>query len=255
MTGYGKASSQHGTKTITVELRSLNSKQLDINLRVPSFYKDRDMDIRNEIQKGVQRGKVDVYINVEDTGADTPVMINQNLVKSYYTQLQAMARELKLKDSEDLFLAALRMPDTMKSDSSVVSEEEWKAVLSALQGAIAAFDSFRNQEGAALQKDITKRVALILEYLEKIAPFESLRIDRLKERLQKALNDMISKESFDKNRFEQELIFYLEKFDITEEKVRLRNHCSYFNETIKEENPGRKLGFITQEIGLSLIHI
>jgi uncharacterized protein (TIGR00255 family) len=249
MTGYGKVSAQSGTKTITLEIRSLNSKQIDINTRMPLIYKDREMEIRNVIVKKIQRGKTDMFLTVEDSRADSAVAINQPVVKSYLKQIQQIAGEMNIPISEALLATALRLPDTLKTDSSLIPEDEWKVVLKCLNDSLEQFDKFRCQEGAALEKDFKSRIGLIEKTMDEIKKFEEQRIVKVKERLQKALTELMNNESFDKNRLEQELIFYLEKLDITEEKVRLKNHCEYFYKTMKEENPGRKLGFISQEIG------
>ncbi len=249
MTGYGKATCQFGSKTISVELRSLNSKQIDINARMPLKYKDREMEIRNEIVRQIQRGKVDVFMSIEDSQTESAVVINQPVVRNYFEQLRKIANDFSIPVTESLLAAVLRMPDTFKTDSALIPEEEWAVVMQTLRDAIEHFNTFRMQEGQALQADIMKRIESISDNLKQIAPFESKRVDKIKDRLYKALNELENKEGFDKNRLEQELIFYLEKLDITEEKVRLSNHCTYFYDTLKEENPGRKLGFISQEIG------
>jgi uncharacterized protein (TIGR00255 family) len=250
MTGYGKASCSYENKTITIELRSVNSKQLDINTRMPSLYKEKEHEIRNEIGRQAERGKIDISISVEQTEQEKSIKINQTLLKDYFSQIKTVASELDLPISENILLAALRLPDTLKPEIQSLEEEEWKCIFSCLQEALTIFGQFRLQEGKALEKDINKRVELITHLLSDLKTFESARIDKIKERLQKNLNEFIPAGSIDANRFEQEIIYFLEKLDITEEKVRLRNHCGYFlNTMLQEDAPGRKLGFISQEMG------
>ncbi len=249
MTGYGKAVTEFGLKKISVEIRSLNSKQLDLTLRLPSFYKERDAEIRNEITRRIARGKTEVVISVEEQASDKSNSINRTLVKSYYEQIKSIATELGVETSEEVLLAALRMPDTMSAEPAVLTDEEVEVLLVCVNNALTAFESFRKQEGEALFADLTKRCELILTKLNELKPFEVSRIERIRERIGNNLTEFIGKEGIDTNRLEQEIIFYLEKLDITEEKVRLRNHCQYFQETAKEEQPGRKLSFIAQEMG------
>jgi uncharacterized protein (TIGR00255 family) len=250
MTGYGKAVSNFGNKLISIELRSVNSKQLDVNTRIPMLYKEKEIEIRNEISRQAARGKVDVYFAVEQTESDKPVVINQSLVKDYFRQIKSIADELNVAVTENMVIAALRLPETLKSESPALSLEEWEVVSGCLKEALMVFNQFRIQEGKALENDILSRIALIENYLKEIKEFESIRIDRIKERVTKNMNEFIPAGSIDANRFEQEIIYFLEKLDITEEKVRLANHCSYFIKTMKqEESQGRKLGFIVQEMG------
>ena len=249
MTGYGKATRQYESKTMTLEIRSLNSKQIDIGLRMPQAYKDREIELRNEIVRRLQRGKVDVVITVEDASASASVSVNSQVVKKYLEQIRSIAGEYHFPFSEVLLAAALRMPEALKAEAPVVAEEEWKVVLDCLDEALRQVEAFRLQEGQAMEKDFQMRIELIEKYLDEIRPFEEQRIIRIKERLQRTLTEVMGNEGYDKNRFEQELIYYLEKLDITEEKVRLKNHCEYFYKTMKEEYPGRKLGFIAQEMG------
>jgi uncharacterized protein (TIGR00255 family) len=250
MTGFGKASCVFKSKNITVELRSVNSKQLDINTRMPGFYKEKELEIRNEISKQVERGKVDFYITVEQSESDRPAQINQGIVKEYFNQLKAIAEDLNLPINEQLLLTTLRLPETLKTETQSLSNEEWTSLLACIQQALASFVSFRMQEGSVLATDIKKRVELIETNLNSIKPFEKPRIERIRERLEKNMNEFLPAASIDANRLEQEIIYFLEKLDITEEKVRLRNHCEYFLKTMQEEvSTGRKLGFIAQEMG------
>jgi uncharacterized protein (TIGR00255 family) len=250
MTGYGKAVSNFGNKVISIELRSVNSKQLDINTRIPMLYKEKEIEIRNEISRQAERGKVDAYFSVEQTESDKPVVINQSLVKDYFRQIKSIADELNIAVTENIVIAALRLPETLKSESPSLSVQEWEVVLSCLKEALSEFDKFRTQEGKALENDICSRITSIENYLIEIREFESSRIERIKERVTKNLNEFIPAGSIDANRFEQEIIYFLEKLDITEEKVRLANHCTYFINTMKQkESQGRKLAFIVQEMG------
>ena len=250
MTGYGKASCVYGQKNINVEVRSVNSKQLDINARMPGFYKEKELEIRNEINKQAERGKIDFYITVEQTEVEKPLQVNQAIVKEYFNQIKAIASELNLPVTEQTLLSVLRLPETMKSEQQELTDEEWAALLACIKEGLQSFVQFRVQEGEALAKDIISRVDLITSNLEELAKYEQGRIDRVRERIQKNLNEFVPAGSIDANRFEQEIIYFLEKLDVTEEKVRLKNHCSYFVNTMKtDDSPGRKLGFIAQEMG------
>ena len=250
MTGYGKAVCNYQNKTITIELRAVNNKQIDISTRLPLLYKEKDLELRNEITRQAERGKIDLVITVEQTKIERPVQINQTLVKDYFAQIKAIANELSLSVSEQLLITALRFPDTLKSETPVLEETEWNTLQSCFKETLSNFDKFRIQEGKALEKDIVERVMLILNFLEELSEFEANRIKRIKERLKKNLEEFIPPSSIDANRFEQEIIYFLEKLDITEEKVRLKNHCEYFTKTIQDEDSsGRKLGFIAQEMG------
>jgi uncharacterized protein (TIGR00255 family) len=250
MTGYGKATCTFGNKNISFEIRSVNSKQLDLNVRLPMFYKEKELEIRNEISRQVERGKVDFFLTVEQSEPERPVQVNQKLVKEYFNQIKNIAGELEIPITENLLLAALRLPETLKSEQNTLSEEESKVLSDCLIETLTAFNNFRIQEGKALEKDISMRVQGIQELLQNLISFEQGRVDRIKERLQKNLNEFIPAGSIDNNRYEQEIIYFLEKLDITEEKVRLKNHCSYFLKTMQSEaSSGRKLGFIAQEMG------
>lgn len=250
MTGYGKAIGSFGNKTIIIEIRSVNSKQFDINFKIPAIYKEKEIELRNEISRQAERGKIDFYINIEQSDSDRPVQINSAVLKEYFGQIKAIATELEIPVSEQVMLAALRLPETLKTETPMVTEEEWNVLFKCLNDALIIFNNFRVQEGKALEKDITSRIVLIEQYLSNLQSYEGNRLVRIKERLQKNLNEFIPTSSIDANRFEQEVIYFLEKLDITEEKVRLKNHCDYFLTTMnQEESSGRKLGFIVQEMG------
>jgi uncharacterized protein (TIGR00255 family) len=250
MTGYGKAECEFQSKRITVEVKSLNSKQLDINIKSPSIYKEKEIDLRNEINREINRGKVDVYISVDYVDEEVPVNLNIKLIKSYYKQVTLISQELNVAIPEDIISTLLRLPDVSKSERQDVSEEEWQALKTTYNNAIKALNEFRVQEGNALEKDIEERIRLITSLANNLEPFENQRINKVKDKFRQNLTDLISADKIDENRFEQELIYYIEKLDVTEEKVRLTNHCTYFLETMKEsDSNGKKLGFITQEIG------
>lgn len=244
MTGYGKNVVQLPTKKITVEIKSLNSKNLDINARVPGAYREKELQIRNRIAKSLVRGKVDVSLYVEMTGEETSTKVNEAVVNQYMTQLSKVTDG----DRVDLLKMAIRMPDALKTEREEINEDEYTHILNAVDEALKAINSYRSDEGNVLKTDFEKRIASITRLLDEVIEIDPQRIDIVKERLRKAVVDL--KEQVDENRFEQELIYYLEKYDITEEKVRLKNHLNYFNETLaSSDSNGKKLGFITQEIG------
>lgn len=244
MTGYGKQVVQLPTKKITVELKSLNSKNLDINARIPQAYRDKELLLRKQIANSVLRGKVDFGLYVEITGEDTTAEVNQGVVKKYMEQLAGIAQGDELK----LLELALRMPDTMKTDKDEIDAEEFEAITNALSKAIEALQQFRLEEGQALEQDFKHRLQLLRQLLGDVISIDPERLHSIRERLEKAVADL--KAEVDDNRFEQELIYYLEKYDITEEKVRLGNHLDYFETTLNSnDSNGKKLGFICQEIG------
>jgi uncharacterized protein (TIGR00255 family) len=250
MTGYGKAEGEFQSKKICIEIKSLNSKQLDLSLRLPSKYKEKELDLRNEIYRELVRGKVDLFISIDSLNEEMSFNLNSSIVNAYYQQVAIISKELNLKVPEDIISTLLRLPDVFKSDKLEVTEDEWKTLLSCTSQAIKMLNEFRQQEGNALEKDITERINLIVSFSEKLEPFETQRIQKLKQRIKQSIEDIIGLDKIDENRFEQELIYYIEKLDITEEKVRLSNHCTYFIETLKEpDSNGKKLAFILQEIG------
>lgn len=249
MTGFGKGEATFQNKKITVEIRSLNSKQLDLNLRLPSVYRQSEYELRTLIARTVQRGKVDVFVNVESQRVETPARINRELFREYLRQLNDTLAYAGIDaDYDTLVPAILRMPEVVSAESETVSDEEHAALLSAAEAAAAHLDAFRAQEGAILIADLLRRVDLIEQYKEEVIPFEQARTQTIRARILDNLAQL--KVDVDSNRLEQEMIFYLEKLDITEEKVRLTNHCRYFREVAAgEEGVGRKLGFIAQEMG------
>ena len=245
MTGFGKASLQLSTKKITVEVKSLNSKGLDLNTRMPSVYRENELALRNLLAQKLERGKVDFSLFVEVTGEETSSKINAAIVKAYIAQMKAILPDA---DETELMKMAVRMPDTMKTEREEIDENEWKQIQTVIDEAIDNMLSFRTSEGASLEKEFTLRIENIRSYMNQALALDPERVTAIKERLQTAIDEL--KVNVDTNRFEQELIYYLEKLDITEEKVRLTNHLDYFLQTLNgSEANGRKLGFITQEMG------
>ena len=244
MTGYGKHILQLPSKKITIELKSLNSKNLDINARLPQFYREKELELRKMIAAALVRGKVDFNLYVEITGEETTAEVNQGVVKNYMNQLSRIVQGDEIK----LLEMALRMPDTLKTEKDAIDEEEYKSIVEAMNEALSNIVEFRNEEGKVLEEDFVTRLKNLNELLEAVKAMDPERLGTVRERLEKAVADL--KVELDANRFEQELIYYLEKYDITEEKVRLANHLKYFETTLNsKESKGKKLGFISQEIG------
>ncbi len=245
MTGFGKATLQLATKKITVEVKSLNSKGLDLNVRMPSVYREMELGLRNQISQNLERGKVDFSLYIEVTGEETSTKINAPIVKAYMSQMRAILTDA---DETELMKMAVRMPDALKTERDEIDENEWKQILTVIDEALNNINTFRIAEGASLEKEFLLRIANIRSYMEQALELDPERIQNIKNKLQTAIDEL--KVNVDENRFEQELIYYLEKLDITEEKVRLTNHLDYFIETLNgNEANGRKLGFITQEMG------
>jgi uncharacterized protein (TIGR00255 family) len=249
MTGFGTSSIEFENKTISVEIKSVNSKFMDLNLRLPSAYKEKEMELRTELARFIERGKCEVAFSVESQEAAKKTVINRPLAKAYFEELKMLDAELGISTPNYLQII-LPLPDVMMNDKTVLSEAEWNAVQKAMKQASDAFQKFRLNEGAALQKDIEQRLQAILDGLKEIEKFEAGRIELVRKRLQSNLEEFIQLNNIDRNRFEQELIFYIEKYDISEEKVRLKSHCDYFVKTMKDDpSAGKKLAFIAQEIG------
>lgn len=245
MTGFGKATLQLPTKKITVEVKSLNSKGLDLNVRMPSLYREMELGLRNQIALKLERGKVDFSIFIESTAEQTSTKVNVPIVKGYMEQLKAVYAEA---DEVELMKMAIRMPDTMKIEREEIDEKDWAQIETVIEEALQNILNFRKDEGQSLEKEFQLRIANIRQYMNEALALDHERVQTIKDRLHNAITEL--KVAVDENRFEQELIYYLEKLDITEEKVRLTNHLDYFLETIKgTEANGRKLGFITQEMG------
>ena len=250
MTGFGKTEFEVGTKKITLEIKSLNSKQLDINTRVPSMYREKDLEIRRLISEMLTRGKVDFAIYLDNLGTESTSRVNSAIIKDYYRQLADVHQELGLEINESIMQSIMRLPETVKMVYDELDETEWLVVRENLVKTLENLNNFRDQEGLALKADIDANIANILDLLNQVEPFETQRMENVKTKIKESLDALQLNGSLDKNRFEQELIYYMEKLDINEEKVRLANHCSYFTETMNEDEPsGRKLGFIAQEIG------
>lgn len=245
MTGFGKTSKQLSTKKITVEVKSLNSKGLDLNVRMPSVYREMELGLRNVISQKLERGKVDFSIFIEVTGEETSSKINVPIVRGYINQMKAV---IPNADETELMKMAVRMPDALKTERDEIDENEWNEILKVVDDAMKNIASFRMDEGKSLENEFVMRIENIRNYMNQAVSMDAERIETVKNRLRTALDELEA--NVDENRFEQELIFYLEKYDITEERVRLENHLNYFIETIAgTEANGRKLGFITQEIG------
>jgi len=251
MTGFGKATLELENKKVSIEIKSLNSKQLDINTRIPNLYKEKDLVLRNEIKNQLERGKVELSVFIESVGTDKETKINKPIVEAYYQQLTELSSELGIPmDKEPILQTIVKLPDALKTEHQELDEEEWNQIFAGFKSAVADLNSFRKQEGDALQVDIFERIANIEKLLEEVPQYEANRIETVKTRINDNLKEFVEKQNVDKNRFEQEIIYYLEKLDITEEKVRLANHCKYFIETANNGNSiGKKLGFIAQEIG------
>ncbi len=250
MTGFGKATHEIPGKKITVEIRSLNSKQLDLNLRIPYLYKEKELELRTEIGKQLERGKVDVTVFTETTQESTPTSLNKTLAKAYFNELKSLSQELN-EGTENLLSIIVKMPDVLKAERETVEldEKEWNEVKATVNRAIEAFQKFRDDEGKTLENEFNKRIGIIAKLLNEVLLLDDARITNIKNRIKNNLEEVIDTNKIDQNRFEQELIYYIEKLDITEEKLRLKTHLNYFNETMKEPGSGRKLGFISQEIG------
>mgnify|MGYP002134642472 CR=1 FL=1 len=245
MTGFGKASLQLPTKKITVEIKSLNSKGLDLNTRMPSVYREMELGLRNQISQRLERGKVDFSLYIEVTGEETSSKINVPIIKGYISQMKAV---IPNADETELMKMAVRMPDALKTERDEIDENEWMAIQKVINEALENIANFRKDEGVSLEKEFLHRIANIMTLMNDAVAYDADRVATVKTRLRTALDEL--QVNVDENRFEQELIFYLEKYDITEEKVRLENHLNYFIETLAgTEANGRKLGFITQEMG------
>ena len=249
MTGFGKSEVSLPNKKITVEIRSLNSKQLDLSVRMPGIYRQKEFDMRSVAAAAIQRGKADITVTVENSTVSTSATVNKEIFGEYMRQVnEALTYSNVSADYDAIVPAVLRMPDVVSTQSESLTEEESAALMQALEEALKQFNSFREQEGATLIADLLRRVDLIEEYKRQVEPFEATRAETIKNRIRENLAQL--KVDIDTNRLEQEMIFYIEKLDITEEKVRLTNHCNYFREVAAaEEAVGRKLGFIAQEMG------
>ncbi len=251
MTGFGKTTVKTGTKKVVIEIKSLNSKQLDLNLRLPNLYKEKEMEIRAMVKEALDRGKVDMSVSIDNMETDKNVTINKEVVMQYFRQMLELSESLGIEPNRsELLQTVMRFPDTMQVATEELDEAEWQVLQEGIARALEEINRFRIQEGKALIADINHRIELIQQLADCVPAFEARRVETIRQRLQERILEWTDVKNIDENRLEQEIIYYLEKLDITEEKVRLANHCRYFLETVdKEEAPGRKLGFIAQEIG------
>lgn len=249
MTGYGIAENIYNTKKIVVEIKTLNSKQLDLAVKLPNELRFAELDFRNKIGAKLLRGKIDVTITITDTNMDQLAHIDGDIVASYYRQIQEISKSLNIDSSAHISEILFRMPGIFNTQEQKYDEDFIAKVGETIDQALDIVDGFRIQEGQTLKKDLLHRVELILGLLEQVEPYEKSRHETIKQRLTKNLAELTTDGQYDENRFEAELIYYLEKLDITEEKVRLRQHCNYFNESCDEDQAGKKLGFIAQEMG------
>lgn len=249
MTGFGKAAIEIDGKKIIAEVKSLNSKQLDLSVKLPQIFREKELELRNLVSKQLERGKVDLSIYFESNNSNQALSINIAAVKEYKKQIQLMAQELKIAEPEDWYATLLRMPDVMKSETVELNSDELNTVLKAVAAAIEQLSNFRQQEGENLSLFFNQKIANIRKLLSEVEQYETERIEKVKTRILTAL-EKFGNVDYDKNRFEQELIYYIEKLDINEEKQRLNNHLNYFMQTLEaEHSQGKKLGFITQEMG------
>jgi uncharacterized protein (TIGR00255 family) len=249
MTGFGKTNTMIDNKSIIVEIRTLNSKQLDINTRISSLFRDKENDIRAIISQSLERGKIDVAIYLDKTATPT-IAIDFDLAKTYFNKLTELSKIVDNPLQSDIFAQVLRMPEVISVPKEEIKEEDWSQLVTAIRETCDAVNQFRNAEGESLQRELESRVHTLLNLVDEVTPFEEERIGAVRKKMLDALDVAQLTGKYDQNRFEQELIYYIEKLDITEEKVRLTKHCNYFMDTIKEENSqGKKLGFIVQEMG------
>lgn len=249
MTGYGKATTEFQKKQITVELRSVNSKQLDLNLRIPGIYRERELEIRQLINQRAERGKMDFAVSMDNQSEEKTISLNRGMVDSYFNELRFIGEHTG-QHHIDYVGTIARLPEVWNNTRPELTDEEWAALKAGIEKALDMFDNFRRTEGQALENDLKQRIESIQKLQGDITPFEQRRTELLRTKLESKIKEAVSAENVDENRLEQEIIYYLEKIDITEEKVRLSTHCKYFLETMNEtNNNGRKLGFISQEIG------
>lgn len=250
MTGYGKAICELPNKKISIEFKSLNSKQLDLSTRIPLLYREKEIELRALIAQRLVRGKVDFSMFVETINVDRVAQINTQVIEAYYQQLHDVAEKLGQSEHTDFMRIIMQLPDAVRNEQPQLDEAEWQAISKSIDEALSNIEAFREQEGRALEADLRERIELISNYLSEVPQYEAGRVEKIRQRITANLEEVISKSKIDENRLEQELIFYIEKLDINEEKVRLANHLKYFLETMESEpQPGKKLGFIAQEMG------
>jgi uncharacterized protein (TIGR00255 family) len=251
MTGYGRAEGDVNSKKITVEVKTLNSKQFDMMARIPAVFKEKEILMRSLLQQTLERGKIEITVTLDDPNAEDKFAINTALIKKYYYQMQQLQEELGAKASEALLPALMKMPEVIQPVTQELKEDEWAQIENTIRDAIGHCNAARLTEGAVLEADFTQRIASIKSYLENIALYEDRRIARIRDKIKLDLEKFFSEKNIDENRLEQEIVYYVEKIDITEEKVRLLNHCHYFMQTLGENHVsnGKKLNFISQELG------
>jgi len=248
MTGYGRAETEFRNKRISIEIKSLNSKQFDINIRIPPIYRDKEVEVRNKLLQVIERGKIDLTIFVDSSDKLFASKINRSAIESYCNEIKEIARILKIKEPADWFSVLIRLPEIIKNDTAELDEEEWTIICQTIDEALKAFAQFRMQEGAMLEKIFIEKIQNISLLSKEIEKYESERIEKIKIRIRESFRK--TEITCDENRFEQELVYYIDRLDISEEKARLCNHLAYFSETMaNEKSQGRKLGFILQEIG------
>jgi len=250
MTGYGKSVCELPNKKVTVEVKSLNSKQMDLGTRIPTIYKEKELEIRSDLTSRLTRGKVDFSIYVETQTGEKVVVINKDVIRGYYAQLKELSDEFGQSDRTDFMRIIMPLPDTVTVEQPQLGEDEWMKVKETIDQAVANLSEYRKREGMALESDLRQRISIIESYLAEVPRYEVGRVEKVRARIEKNLEDLIAKGTADMNRLEQEMILYVEKLDINEEKVRLAQHLKYFIETMEtEQQPGKKLGFIAQEMG------
>ena len=248
MTGFGRAVLMLPQKKITVEVKSLNSKQLDISIRIPSIYKEKELSIRSFLSSSLRRGKIELSVFVENIGSESTYKINKDLVEAYIKSLQEFGNNMV--SHGELLAIAMKLPDAMKLDCKELEKEEWDAIMKTIEEAVESLIDNRKAEGLSIEKDLKMKIQAIDTLHDQVPKYEHERIETIKERISTKLNDVLESIEFDRDRLEQEMIYFIEKLDISEEKVRLKNHCVYFIETINShDNNGKKLGFISQELG------
>lgn len=250
MTGFGRANTEYKEKKIIIDIKTLNSKSTDITTRIPNFYREKEIALRKLLASELQRGKIDFCMFVEINGGETSTKFSDKIILNYYNQLKTLCDTNNIPISNDILSSIIRMPDVMTTNSENLNDEEWEYILISIKQAIEECKNFRQHEGNILAQDIISNLNSITELLSQVPQYEEERINVLKERLNHSLKEIVDTANIDANRYEQEIIFYLEKFDINEEKVRLKKHCDYFLQTLNSENfAGKKLGFIAQEMG------
>lgn len=250
MTGYGKTIASTSQKKITVEIKSLNSKQLDIATRIPMLYREKEPEIRNILSQKLERGKIDLSIYFDIIDDENITLLNKSVIRSYFFQIKEISSELGVETDPQIFSSIIRLPDALKPERPELQEEEWQLLREHIIESVTQLDAYRIEEGKSIGEDMKNSISKILQYLDDTEPFEPERILRVREKLSNLLAETPGSENVDMNRFEQELIYYIEKFDFNEEKVRLRKHCEYFLETLETPPPnGKILGFIAQEMG------